>query len=132
MKYLLDTNICIYIIKAQPAHVKTVFRQQRYGDVGVSSMTVAELAYGVQKSQRQAQNQLALEQFLAPLTIVDFDYNAAVVYGQVRATLEQAGTPIGSFDLLIAAHALALGVTLVTNNEREFGRVPRLVVENWV
>lgn len=132
MKYLLDTNICIYVIKQKPAQVKNVFRQQAYGDIGISSVSVAELIVGVQKSQRPIQNQVALEQFLAPLTIVDFDYDAATVYGRLRAGLERAGTPIGSFDLLIAAHAVALDVTLVTNNEREFGRVPHLSVVNWV
>ncbi len=131
MKYILDTNICIYLIKQNPPEVLRTFAALSVGDVGVSSITVAELAYGVRKSQHPERNAQALEQFLIPLTIADFDHSAAVAYGGIRATLEQQGTPIGSLDTLIAAHALSLDVTLVTNNEREFSRVPRLKVENW-
>ena len=93
---------------------------------------MAELQYGVWKSQYREQNQRALSQFLIPLVIADFDEQAASVYGKVRATLEAQGTPIGSLDTLIAAHALSLNVTLVTNNIREFSRVPGLRLENWV
>ena len=108
------------------------FELLTFGDVGVSSITVAELQFGVQKSQRPLQNQEALALFLAPLIIADFDHAAAEAYGVIRADLERQGTPIGSLDTLIAAHALSLGVTLVTDNEREFSRVPGLQVENWV
>jgi tRNA(fMet)-specific endonuclease VapC len=132
MKYLLDTNICIYIIKKKPASVRAKFEEQVVGDIGVSSITIAELYYGVQKSQHPEKNRLALEQFLIPLAIADFDYYAAMISGNIRAILEQQGTPIGGLDLLIAAHALSLNLTLVTNNIKEFKRIPELKVENWV
>ena len=132
MKYLLDTNICIYLIKNKPTSLITSFNEHSVGDIGVSTITVAELTYSVEKSQRYAQNQEALLQFLSPLIISDFDANAAFSYGQIRAGLESQGTPIGSLDTLIAGHAISLGVTLVSNNEREFRRISNLVVENWV
>jgi tRNA(fMet)-specific endonuclease VapC len=132
MRYLLDTNICIYLIKKKPAAVLHKFETYEVGDIGVSAITVAELMIGAQKSQQPAQNQRALEQFLIPLVLADFDYNAAVTYGHVRAALEAQGTPIGPLDTLIAAHAVSLEVTLVTNNTREFDRVPDLKVVNWV
>ncbi|HUT19255.1 MAG TPA: type II toxin-antitoxin system VapC family toxin [Anaerolineae bacterium] len=131
MKYMLDTNICIYLIKQKPPQLLRKFAELSFGDVGVSAITVAELQYGVQKSQYPEQNQQALGQLLIPLTIVDFDHNAAVAYGAIRAALERQGTPIGSLDTLIAAHAQSLDVTLVTNNVREFSRVPDLKVVNW-
>jgi tRNA(fMet)-specific endonuclease VapC len=130
MKYLLDTNICIYVINDRPKGIVERFRKHRLGDIGVSTITAAELAYGVAKT-RSERNRNALERFLLPLEIADFDHAAALVYGSVRADLERVGRPIGPLDLLIAAHALALGVTLVTNNEREFGRIPDLKIENW-
>ena len=131
MKVLLDTNICIYLIKQELPHVEERFATLSFGDVGVSSITVAELQYGVQKSHYPERNRQALEQFLMPLLIADFDNRAAEVYGSVRTALERQGTPIGPMDTLIAAHALSLDVTLVTNNEREFTRVPGLKVANW-
>ena len=132
MKVMLDTNICIYLIKQQPPTVIERFLSHPVGAIGVSSLTVAELAFGVNKSQQMAKNRLALEQFLAPLEVAVFDHDAALSYGRVRARLETIGSPIGSMDLLIAAHALSLGVRLVTNNLREFRRVPGLKLENWV
>jgi tRNA(fMet)-specific endonuclease VapC len=129
--WMLDTNICIYLIKRQPAGVLARLRALDITTVGVSSITVAELQYGVAKSARPEQNALALAAFLAPVGVEAFDDAAAAAYGPVRADLERQGTPIGSLDLLIAAHALALGRTLVTNNIREFGRVTGLKVENW-
>ena len=132
MKYLLDTNICIYLIKKKPFSVIDKFNKYSVGDLGVSSITVAELFYGVQKSQHRKQNQAALMQFMAPLEIAEFDNDAAFNYGQIRADLERKRRPIGSLDTLIAGHAVSLGVALVTNNEREFSRVPGLNVENWV
>ena len=132
MKYLLDTNICIYLIKKKPVSVMTRFDEHSIGDIGISSITVAELSYGVQKSQRRKQNQAALLQFMSPLVIAEFDTEAAFSYGQIRAELERRGIPIGSQDTLIAGHAASMDVTLVTNNEREFSRVPGLIVENWV
>lgn len=132
MIILLDTDICIYIIRRKPITVLQKFNSYAVGDIGVSSVTVAELFVGAQKSHHPAQNQQAVEQFLLPLTIATFDYAAAVAYGHVRATLEQQGTPIGALDTLIAAHAVSLGVTIATNNGREFTRVPGLTVEDWV
>jgi tRNA(fMet)-specific endonuclease VapC len=131
MKFLLDTNICIYIIKQKPLEVLHKFKTYQVGDIGISSITVAELEFGVQKSQYPAKNQQALAQFLLPLKIVDFDNAAATIYGDIRAKLEKQGTPIGSLDTLIAAHALSLQVTLITNNIREFNRVPNLKIKNW-
>ena len=130
MKYLLDTNICIYVINDRSKGIVERFRKHRLGDIGVSTITAAELAYGVAKSDSE-RNRGALERFLLPLEVVEFDHAAALKYGSVRADLERRGRPIGPLDMLIAAHALALGATLVTNNQREFGRVPGLTVENW-
>jgi tRNA(fMet)-specific endonuclease VapC len=132
MKFLLDTNICIYIIKQKPLKVLHKFNTYQVGDIGISSVTVAELEFGVQKSQYPAKNQQALTQFLLPLEIVNFDHAAATIYGDIRARLEKQGTPIGSLDTLIAAHALSLQVILITNNIKEFSRVPNLKSENWV
>ncbi len=132
MKYLLDTNICIYIIKKKPIEVLERFKSYSVTDIGISSISVAELEFGVQKSQQPERNKEALEQFLLPLIIVDFDYKAAIAYGKIRSELESQGKPIGPLDNLIAAHALSMGLTLVTNNTREFSRVPNLKVANWV
>jgi tRNA(fMet)-specific endonuclease VapC len=131
MKYMLDTNICIYLIRQKPPQVLQKFTALSFGDVGVSAITVVELQYGVHKSQHAERNGQALEQFLIPLTVAGFDHNAAATYGAIRATLERQGTPIGSLDTLIAAHALSLDTTLVTNNLREFSRLPGLKVVNW-
>jgi tRNA(fMet)-specific endonuclease VapC len=132
MKTMLDTNICIYLVKQHPKEVIDKFQSIPPGEVAISSVTVAELMYGVAKSQRVESNRAALDLFLAPLELVDFDFEAAQQYGDIRATLEKMGTPIGAYDLMIAAHALSLGLVLVTNNEREFNRVPGLKIENWV
>jgi tRNA(fMet)-specific endonuclease VapC len=132
MKLMLDTDICIYLIKRHPPSALERFLTHPVGDIGISSITVAELEYGVSKSRHATKNRLALAQFLSPLEVASFDHDAAATYGRLRATLEQKGTPIGSMDLLIAAHALSLSVRLVTNNAREFRRVPSLRVENWV
>ncbi len=130
MRYLLDTNICIYIINQRPIQVMARFRQERIGEIGISSLSAAELDYGVEKSG-SARNRQALEKFLAPLEIAAFDEMAFRQYGRVRADLEKRGLPIGAMDTLIAAHALALGTILVTNNTREFERVSGLRLENW-
>jgi tRNA(fMet)-specific endonuclease VapC len=132
MKYLLDTNICIYLIKKKPPQVLQRFSAYSVGEIAISSITASELYFGVQKSQYPDQNQRALEQFLLPLTIADFDTNAAVVYGRIRADLERQDTPLGALDTLIAAHALSLDITLVTNNAKEFSRVSHLKLINWV
>jgi tRNA(fMet)-specific endonuclease VapC len=132
MRYLLDTNICIYVIKRRPPQVLARVQRCAVGDLGLSTVTLAELQYGVAKSAFPERNQEALAAFTLPLEILPFDAPAAAAYGPIRATLERQGTPIGAMDLLIAAHAVSLGVILVTNNPREFGRVPGLQVENWV
>ena len=131
MKLLLDTNICIYIIKRRPPAVLERFLAYQVGDIGISSVTLAELSYGVAKSAHREKNASALEEFVIPLEILPFDEQAALVYGEIRAALEKAGTPVGSMDMLIAAHAVALDVPLVTNNLREFSRVPGLSVLDW-
>lgn len=130
-RYLLDTNICIYIINRRPPRVFKHFEGLQVGQIAVSSITGAELNFGVVKSGSQ-RNQQALDKFLAPLDILPFDEIAMRRYGILRSHLEHQGTPIGALDLLIAAHALALNAILVTNNIREFKRVPGLAVENWV
>lgn len=132
MILLLDTNICIYLIKKHPTEVLRRFEEYEVGDIGISSITAAELHFGAQKSQQPDKNLQALEQFLLPLAVVPFGGEAVIAYGRLRAHLEKQGTPIGSLDTLIAAHALGLDLTLVTNNLREFERVPDLKVENWV
>lgn len=130
MKFLLDTHVCIYAIKNRPPQVLERLRANKAAGLGISSISVAELYFGVEKSGSQ-KNLAALKNFLAPLEIADFDWQAAQVYGQVRKTLEAAGTPIGPLDTQIAAHALALGAVLVTNNTHEFKRVAGLSLENW-
>ena len=132
MRFLLDTNICIYIIKRQPPQVLDKFRTLDLSDVGISSITVAELEYGAYKSQLTDRNRVAFNQFLMPLEIVPFDERATQNYGQLRSQLERQGIVIGSMDMLIASQALSLGLILVTNNVKEFSRIPDLVVENWV
>ncbi len=131
-RYLLDTDTSIYLIKRQPPIALVKLQSLEVASVGISSITLSELEYGVAKSSMPHKNKLALAQFLAPLEILAYDDAAAAQYGSIRAFLESQGTPIGPLDTLIAAHALALGCVLVTNNEREFSRVPALVVENWV
>jgi tRNA(fMet)-specific endonuclease VapC len=131
MQYLLDTNICIYLIKQKPPKVLERFSNLALSDIGISSITVAELEYGVYKSQQQEKNRSALMQFLIPLEIIEFDQAAATVYGKIRSDLESRGLVIGAMDMLIAAHALSLSVTLVSNNVREFSRIDNLSLENW-
>jgi len=128
---MLDTNICIYVIRRRPERVIRRLQRKQVSDVGISSITLSELEYGVAKSVKPEQNKLALTEFLAPIEILPYDDRAAHRYGTLRAYLERRGTPIGSLDLLIAAHALSLESVLVTNNESEFRRIPGLNVENW-
>jgi tRNA(fMet)-specific endonuclease VapC len=132
MKYLLDTNICIYIIKKKPLSVIKKLSKCKINDIGISSITMSELTYGVEKSQYQDQNRLALLEFLTMIDIYEYNSQAAHEYGVIRAELEKKGTIIGAMDLLIAAHATALNVTLVTNNVKEFKRIAGLKVANWV
>ena len=131
MKLMLDTNICIFIIKQQPAHVLKRFLEYQPGDIGISSITLSELRYGVAKSQHIEKNTKALDEFIVPLEVVPYNEEAALAYGVIRSYLEKAGTPIGSMDMLIAAHAVSLGATLVTNNIREFVRIPELTIIDW-
>jgi tRNA(fMet)-specific endonuclease VapC len=132
MKLMLDTNICIYIIKQQPVAVLKRFLEYQIGDIGISSITLSELRYGVAKSTHQEKNTKALDEFITPLEVVSFDEEAAHIYGDIRAALEKAGTPIGAMDMLIAAHAVSLGIPLVTNNTREFVRIPTLNIIDWI
>jgi tRNA(fMet)-specific endonuclease VapC len=132
MKLMLDTNTCIAIIKRKPPQVLKHFHEYTVGDICISWVTLAELEFGVAKSQQQDKNQAALDEFILPLEIVTFDPGVARVYGRVRAALEKKGTPIGPLDTMIGAHALSLGITLVTNNTREFSRIRGLTVVDWL
>ncbi len=132
IRFMLDTNTCIYIIKQKPAKVIERFRQTEVSQIGISSITLSELQFGVAKSSRPEQNQIALTQFVAPLEIMAYDDGAAQYYGDLRAGLERAGAPIGAMDMLIAAHALSLDCILITNNQKEFARIPNLKIDNWI
>ena len=129
--YILDTNICIYLIKNRPTQILKRLRSKPVSEVAISSITLSELYYGVEKSQFREKNTLALQAFLAPLAVLPFGGEAAQVYGKIRARLEARGKTIGSLDMMIAAHALSLASVLVTNNTREFVRVTGLKLENW-
>jgi len=132
MQYLLDTNTCIYIIKRSPKHVYQRFQRLHIGDVGISAITYCELQFGVANSLKPVENELALTEFLGPVQILDFPSAAAPIYGSIRKSLQRAGTPIGNYDLLLAAHACHEGLCLVTNNAKKFKRVPNLRIENWI
>ena len=131
MKFMLDTNICIYLIKQKSPSILKHLKRHSAGDIGISSITLAELYYGVEKSRYIQKNREALGEFLLPLEITDFDEKASQIYGVVRANLEKDGNLIGSMDMLIASHALSLDVTLITNNTREFKRIEKLKVLDW-
>ncbi len=131
MTYLLDTNICIYIINEQPVQVVQRLIQAGRESLAISTVTVAELAFGIAKSKRES-SRPKLENFLSQFPILDWNQDAAWVYGNVRKTLEGKGQRIGERDLLLACQALALDATMVTNNTREFERVEGLKLENWV
>ena len=131
MRYMLDTNICIYAIKYKPEKVFQKLQEVEPEDVCVSSVTYAELVHGVEKSVAVEKNRLALSMLLANIEILDFDVDAADCYGKIRADLEKKGTPIGPLDMMIAGHAQSLGYTVVTNNVKEFSRVSNLKIENW-
>jgi tRNA(fMet)-specific endonuclease VapC len=127
---LLDTNTCIYIINNRPPNVLERFRKYKAGEVGISSIAASELAYGVAKSG-SVKNRKALDMFLAPMQILPFDSQCLWFYADLRASLEKQGLSIGPMDTLIAAQALSIDGTLVTNNIKEFVRVPKLKLENW-
>ena len=131
MKYLLDTNICIYIMNRRPAKVISKFKQREVGEIGLSSITVSELEYGVAKSNQRELNRQRLDEFIVPLDILNYDEIAAKAYGNISIHLERSGQPIGPLDTLIAAQAVSRNLILVTNNEAEFKRVDDLKVENW-
>jgi len=131
MRYLLDTNICIYLIKKRPSEVLERFRQHSPQDVAISVITLLELQYGVEKSQYRQRSENALARFLLPLNLIDLDHSSAIEAATIRAQLEKKGIPIGPYDLLIAGLARSRDMTLVTNNTKEFERIVNLRLENW-
>lgn len=131
LRYMLDTNICIYALKHQYPQLQALFNR-RAEQLAISTVVLSELNYGAENSSRPEQNLAVIESFAARLEVLDFDASAAAHSGQIRATLKRAGQPIGSHDVLIAGHARSAGLTLVTNNAAEFGRVPGLMTENWL
>jgi tRNA(fMet)-specific endonuclease VapC len=132
MRYMLDTNICIYLIKHKPPQVFEKLQEHNPDEICISAVTYAELVHGVEKSKAVERNRLALTILLSNIEILDFDMKAAEEYGRIRADLEKKGTPIGPLDMMIAGHAKSLGYTVVTNNLGEFKRVEGLQYENWV
>ncbi len=133
MKYILDTNICIYIINEKPDKVLRKFELYPVYEFGISSITHAELQYGVEKSKNKNTNQAALDEFLLPLTILPFHGQRLVTcYGEIRASLESKGQKIGPLDMLIVAHALSLDLIIISNNIKEFSRIQNLKCENWI
>ena len=131
-RYLLDTNICIYLIKKHPPEVFTRFQQIQLNQLHISTVTLFELYYGIEKNNSQRRNLAALENFITPLTVVDFSLDAAIKAAKIRSDLQKQGLPIGAYDIQIAAIALSGNMTLLTNNTREFVRVNGLKLENWV
>ncbi len=132
MKYLLDTNICIYIINKRPVSVIQRLSNYEIDDIAISSITVSELEYGINKSMNSEKSRIALIEFLLPFQMIDYDFKAAKEYGIIRADLEKAGQPIGAMDYLLAAQAISLDLILVSNNLKEFSKVKKLRMENWV
>jgi len=132
IRYLLDTNICIYLIKKHPPEVLARFQQIQLKQLHIPTITLFELYYGIEKNNSQQRNLAALENFIAPLTVVDFTLDAAKKAAKIRNYLQKLGTPIGAYDIQIAAIAISLNMTLLTNNTREFERVKGLKLENWV
>ena len=131
MKYMLDTNICIYVIRHRPEAVLKRFMQHDPEELCISSITLAELEYGIENSSAPERNRVALAMFLSGIQVLPFEESAAEEYGRIRAALRRKGTPVGANDMLIAAHGKAKGLTIVTNNTREFDRIEGLAVENW-
>ncbi len=131
MRYLLDTNVCVDYLNGRYPSVTERLHRCRPIDVCSSAIVAAELRYGAEKSGRRRQNHVRLDQFLAEIAVVDFDAEASILYGRVRAALERDGTLIGPNDMLIAAHALSLRLTLVTDNVKEFSRIRGMRLENW-
>ena len=131
MKYLLDTNICIYLIKKQYPEILSKLLRVGFGKIGISTITLAELEYGVANSNRTFEVQTALLEFILPFEILDFNYTAASFYGKIRKELKDKGQPISDMDMLIASIAMANDLVIVTNNEKEFKRISGLKIENW-
>ena len=131
-RYLLDTNICIYIKRQKPGEVLARFQKLKPGDAAISVITWGELLYGAEKSQQRKKALQLLEEFKTLVPVLPIPENAGKTYGAIRASLEAQGNPIGNNDLWIAAHAKTAALTIVTNNEREFQRIPGLKVQNWV
>lgn len=131
LRWLLDTDICIYVLKNRPPALRARFNRSA-AQLCISSVTLAELLYGAEKSARTETNLAEIERFAARLTVLPFDDKAAAHYGRIRTALERVGRPIGPYDLMIAAQSRAEGLTLVSNNQRELGRVEGLLTENWV
>ncbi len=130
--FLLDTNVCIYLVKKNPKSVIQRMERMAVSEIGISSITLSELEYGTEKSSNPIKNRITLSEFLAPFEILSYDDRAAIHYGRIRAYLEKSGKIIGPLDTLIAAHCLSLNATLITNNVKEFERVKGLKIENWV
>jgi tRNA(fMet)-specific endonuclease VapC len=130
--YLLDTNICIYIINKHPAKIIEKISRLNPFDVKMSSITVAEMEYGASKSEKREMNKIALKTFLSSFEIINFDTEDAEIYGIIRADLEQSGNIIGPYDMQLAAQALRWDYTFVTNNIKEFQRINRLKLESWI
>jgi tRNA(fMet)-specific endonuclease VapC len=131
LKYLLDTNIAIYVIKRRPIEVLALFNEHA-GRMAISAITLSELYHGAEKSAKVSQNLEVIEEFSSLLEVLPYTAKASAHYGSIRSALEKAGQPIGVNDLHIAAHARSEGLVVVTNNVSEFARVPGLMVENWV
>jgi tRNA(fMet)-specific endonuclease VapC len=131
VRYMLDTNICIYLRQNRPPEVTTRFRQMQYGDAVISVITYGELQYGAERSRQRTHALESLRRLVSLLPVIPLPEEAAIAHGEIRATLEARGEMIGGNDLWIAAHAKSAGITLVTNNEREFKRVPGLKIQNW-
>lgn len=132
MRFLLDTNICIYIRQKKSPEIRTRLSRLEPGDAGISIISYGELLFGAQKSGERERSLRALDEFVTLVTVLPLPHDAAAAYGEIRADLERAGQIIGNNDLWIAAHARAAQLVLVTNNEREFRRIPSLRIENWV
>jgi len=130
LKYLLDTNIVIYTMKNRPQKVRKQFKRHE-GQMCISAVTLGELVFGAENSQQMDQNLADIEEFAARLEVLSFDNKAAYHFGQIRAALYSSGKPLGPYDMMIAGHARASGLILVTNNVKEFARVPGLLLENW-
>jgi tRNA(fMet)-specific endonuclease VapC len=130
-QYMMDTNICIYIARNRPPEVRTRLEQMKPGQIVMSTITLGELQFGAYKSNQRAKALAEIEKLIQDIPVEDLGMGAAEAYGEIRAALQRQGCLISSNDLWIASHAVALGVTLATNNEREFRRVPGLSVENW-